>query len=160
MLAEDDIGVLADIVALSQCLGTQGPSPSPAPAARRPLGRTRSFETYMVDSTIPDVVPAADGRSVEEADGGVSNTGVTEDAEMTDVGTTSATKKRACDRRDDDGDAKMEDPAARPVKRRRRVRFDPVVSVGRAPIGVDRTRIRKRTPITREGRAGALFVLS
>ena len=157
MLAEGDIGALADIVALSQCLGTQGPSPSPAQAARRPLGRTRSFEAYMVDSTIPDTVPAADRRSVEKADGGVSNTGVSDDAEMTDVDTTSATKKRARGRRDDDGDAKMEDPAARPVKRRRRVRFDPVVSVGRAPTGVDRTRIRKRTPVTREEHWGFVY---
>lgn len=152
MLVEDDIGTLADIVTLSEFFGTQGPSssPSPVPAVRRPLRRKRSFEAYMVDSTIPDTVPGADRRSVEEADGGVSSTGVTEDAEMTDVGTTSATKKRAYGRRDDDGEAKMEDPAARPVKRRRRVHFDPVVSVGRAPIGVDRTRIWKRTRLTRE----------
>lgn len=106
-----------------------------------------------MDPNIPG--PAADKRSVGEADGGgVSNTGDTDAAEMTDVDTvstvasSSTTKKRACGRKDDDDDAKMEDPATRPVKRQRRVHFDPVVSVGLAPTGVDRTSIQDHTPLT------------
>ena len=120
-----------------------------APVRHRKL----SFESYKVDPNIPDPVPAADKRSVGEADGGgVSNTGDTDAAEMTDVDTvstvasSSTTKKRACGRKDDDDDAKMEDPATRPVKRQRRVHFDPVVSVGLAPTGVDRPRTHRGRP--------------
>ena len=131
MFVADGIGALSDAA---------------APVRHRKL----SFESYTVDPNIPG--PAADKRSVGEAyGGGVSNTGDTDAAEMTDVDTVSTVassttmKKRACGQKDDDGDAKMEDPATRPVKR---IRFDPVVSVGLAPTGVDRTSIQDHTPLT------------
>ena len=140
--------VLPEMIAQFQDLGTSSKYPS---ASRQSVRRTRSFESYMMDPDMDaDMMDAAipappEAKTTEAADSG--NVDMV-DTELTSTMVSSNTKRKRI--RGDGNGATMTITSSCARHRGKRVCFNPIVSVGCAPSGVDRTRIRKRTPVTRE----------
>lgn len=141
--------VLPEMIAQFQDLGT---SSSKCPSAsRQSVRRTRSFESYMMDPDMDaDMMDAAipavpEGGTTEAAESGDVDM---VDTELTSTMVSSNTKRKRI--RSDGNGATTTATSSCARHRGKRVCFHPIVSVGCAPSGVDRTRIRKRTPVTRE----------